>query len=361
MKRSGSKRAFTLIELMVATAILLGLATIMISITGEVSKVFKRTAGKVEQFGEARRAYENVTRRLSEATLNTYWDYAYKTTGSSRVPSGYMRQSELRFRSGPMKSLLASDGMYRPTHGLFFQAPAGWVEEREELSRLDQSLNTWGFFLEAGDDHEYRPAFLEGRVPKRLRSRLLELREPAERLSIYAPPDKESANWWFATSLERKAGRPVRVLAENIIALVVLPRLSRPDELARGDKPPLSPNYDYDSTRTSNHQPALFPADPEINPKNQLPPVVQVVMVALDETSGARLAQEHGEEEDLGVRTEDLFQKSLWLEDNPDSYAPGDGDLFELERRLIAQRLSYRIFSTNVALRGAKWSKAQTN
>ena len=84
MKRSASKSeaAFTLIEMMVATAILLGIAAIMIRTTGEAGQIFKRTAGKVEQFSEARRAYENVTRRLAEATLNTYWDYAYKNVGT---------------------------------------------------------------------------------------------------------------------------------------------------------------------------------------------------------------------------------------------------------------------------------------
>ncbi|RYD61249.1 MAG: prepilin-type N-terminal cleavage/methylation domain-containing protein, partial [Verrucomicrobiaceae bacterium] len=278
--------AFTLIEMMVAMVILLGIAAIMISTTGQAGQIFKRTSGKIEQFGEARRAYENVTRRLAEATLNTYWDYAYKNVGTSRVPSGYVRQSELRFRSGRMEGLSPSGNAYRPTHGVFFQAPAGWVEDQDALHSLDQSLNTWGFFLEVGDDSELRPSFLKDRVPKRVRSRLLELREPTERLSIYAPPSKDATHWWFADSINQSANRPVKVLAENIVALVVLPRLSQAEELARGrNKPVLSPKFDYDSTRTSNYQPVLSPADPEINPKNQLPPVVQVVMVAIDEES----------------------------------------------------------------------------
>lgn len=364
MKRSenGREEAFSLIELLVATVILLGIAAILISTTGQAGQIFKRTAGKIEQFGEARRAYENVTRRLAEATLNTYWDYAYKTVGTSRVPSGYVRQSELRFRSGPMQTLIPSGDIYRPTHGVFFQAPAGLVEDQATLSTLDQSLNTWGFFLEVGDDRALRPAFLEDHVPVRLRSRLMELREPTERLSVYNPPGNNNSNWWFANSINQAEERPVRVLAENVVALVILPRLSQADESARGTgKPVLSPKYDYDSTRTSNYQPPLSPPDPEINPKNQLPPVVQVIMVAIDEVSGARLAQEHGDAKDLGIQTEDLFKDSLLLEDNPKSSPPGDGELSTLEQQLIEQRVSYRIFSTNVAIRGAKWSKAQTN
>lgn len=363
MKRSssGSTGAFTLIELMVATVILLGISAIMITTTGQAGQIFQRTSGKIEQFGEARRAFESVTRRLAEATLNTYWDYSYKNVGTSRVPAAYVRQSELRFRSGAMRKLVSSRGAYRPTHGVFFQAPAGLVEDQESLHTLDQSLNTWGFFLEVGDDLHLRPPFLGDRVPARTRSRLLELREPTEQLSIYTPPSKDATNWWFADSIQQSTDRPVRVLAENIVAFVVRPRLAQADELARGNKPPLSPVYEYDSTQTSNEQPPRTPIDPEINPKNQLPPVVQIVMVAIDEISGARLAGEHGDTEDLGIQTDDLFKHSLLLEDDPQSPEPGDGDLSKLEERLIAQRLTYRIFSTSVAIRGAKWSKAQTN
>lgn len=363
MNRTTEERSygFTLIELMVATVILLGISALMINATGQAGQVFKRTSGKIEQFGEARRAFENVTRSLSEATLNTYWDYSYKMVGTSRVPAAYVRQSELRFRSGPMRELIPSHGVSRPSHGVFFQAPAGLVEDQEELHMLDQTLNTWGFFVEVGDDRNLRPQFLGDRVPIRLRSRLMELREPTERLSIYTPPPGGSANWWFADSINQSSHRPVRVLAENIVAFVVLPRLSQPDELARGTKPPLSPNYDYDSTKTSNEKPPKPAVDPEVNPKNQLPPVVQIVMVAIDEVSGSRLAEEYSDAQDLGISTDDLFADSHRLEDDPNTPDRADGDLHQLEGRLQAMHLTFRTFSSSVAIRGAKWSKAQTN
>ena len=37
-----------------------------------------------------------------------------------------------------------------------------------------------------------------------------------------------------------------------------------------------------------------------------------------------------------------------------------DADLQTLEHTLVAQKLTYRIFSTNVSIRGAKWSRVQT-
>lgn len=354
-----STRGFSLVELMVATAVLAVVAGVLLTATNQASRLFQRTSGKIEQFGEARRAFESVSRRLADATLNTYWDYSYTTVGTNKVPSAYVRQSELRFRSGSMERLIPGSAVHRPTHGVFFQAPLGFVEDRQRLDSLDQTLNTWGFFVEIATDEEFQPLPLRGITPVRKRSRLLELQEPTERLSIYTANAALPAAW-FADSIAA-ADRPVHVLAENIVALIVLPRLSRPDEIARGNRPTLCPAYEYDSTRTSNHTPPQNPPDGEINPKNQLPPTVQIVMVAIDEISGAKLAKEHPEDKDLGVQIDDLFQKSALLEDDPDSTTPGDGDLRKLEDRLLEKKLTWRVFSTNVAIRGAKWSKAQTN
>jgi uncharacterized protein (TIGR02599 family) len=253
---------------------------------------------------------------------------------------------------------LAPGGAYKPTHGVFFQAPVGEVEDEVANGVLDQALNTWGFFLEIADGREFVPDFLGDSQPSRWRSRLLELRQPTERLGIYPTTKPSNPHLWFLEPIYAKSSRPVRVLAENVVALVILPRLARQDELARPGKPVLCPQYDYDSTRASNHTPPIKPPDPEINPKNQLPPVVQVVMVAIDDVSARRLAAEHAEQKDLGIKTDGLFEKSNLLEDNPATPEPGDGDLASLERQLVALRANYRTFSTNVAIRGAKWSKA---
>lgn len=352
--------AFSLLELVAGTAVLLIIVVLLLGATNHAAGILRRSTGKIEQFGEARRGFENMTRRLAAATLNTYWDYSYTVQSGSRVPSAYVRQSELRFRSGPIARLLPATNAVRPTHGIFFQASTGSVEDADQLDVLGHTLNTWGYFLEVADDREFLPSVLRGLQSPRRRSRLLELQQPTERLAIYrsgTPP----ANWWYAEPIEAGENRPAHVLAENIVALVVLPRLSRPDEIARGNKPALCPAYDYDSTRTSNHNPPLSPPDSEINPKNQLPPVVQVVMVAIDEISAARLAADHPGDGDPVIETTDLFKDSTLLENDPRSEKPGDGDLHTLEQRLLERKATYRIFSTNVAIRGAKWSKAQTN
>ena len=343
--------AFSLIEVMVATAMLVLLTALLLGATEHSGRVLQQTSGRIEQFREARQAHESITRRVAEATLNTYWDYTYRTEGTAKIPTAYTRQSELRFRSGLMESLAPESALHRPTHGVFFQAPAGEVEVTEHRA-LDQALNTWGFFVEIGSDEEWMPNFLKGHVPPRVRSRLFELREPTESLSIYQPIAGKPY-WWFAEAIRPAPARPARVLAENVMALVILPRLARADEVERGTKPPLSPNYEYDSTLNS--------VDADINPKNQLPPVLQVVMVAVDEPSAQRLAEKYAGTRDLGVKTDDLFKKSQLLEDDPATSEAGDGDLHTLEKRLITEHANYRVFSTNVAIRGAKWSRAQTN
>jgi uncharacterized protein (TIGR02599 family) len=357
MKTLSARRAFTLLELVVSMSVLLVIATMLMSAVSQSGRVLQNTSGKIEQFREARQAFEAVTRRLAEATLNTYWDYTYKTENGVKAPTNYTRQSELRFRSGRMEKLAPDAKLWRPTHGAFFQAPAGSVDD-DAHRKLDQALNTWGFFIEVGTNEALLPSALVGRIPVRHRSRLMELREPTEVLSVYQPIGT-NANGWFSDAVNRSPHRPVRVLSENIVALVIHPRLAKQDELARRSKPVLSPRYEYDSTAASNHQPPL--ADPDINPKNQLPPVVQVVMVAIDELTADRLADKYRDERDLGIKTDDLFLDAKVLEDNPSTSTPGDGDLQTLEQRLIAERANYRIFSTNVAIRGAKWSRGQAN
>ncbi len=47
---------------------------LVLSITSQTSQVWKRSAAKIEAFQGARAAYETITSRLRQATLNTYLD-----------------------------------------------------------------------------------------------------------------------------------------------------------------------------------------------------------------------------------------------------------------------------------------------
>jgi uncharacterized protein (TIGR02599 family) len=406
---SFSKAAFTLIEVMVATVIVVILAGIMISAVDMSAKSFSRTSAKIEQFSEARRGFEVVTRRLAEATLNTYFDY-YDKDGEARptletrrsevnytkfmnfTPATYGRQSELRFVCGPMNTTetdtdIAPGGTEdRPTHGVFFQAPVGEVEDRDTIGMLDQTLNSWGYFLEIGEDTAYIPKVLRQLNKPRRRSRLLEFRQPTELNPIYFPAyagaaSKQKAktrNFWFIDGINKPTDRPVRVVSENVIAMILVPRLARPDELARikdkdlklasadDDKAALSPQYFYDSalnsTRVAPMAPLTATEKPEdVNPKNQLPPVVQVVMIALDEASADKLDRDTPGQRGFGLKFEEDLKRSVRLEDNASTPEPDDGELNTIEAKLTNRHLNYRVFNTTVIIRGAKWSRAQTN
>jgi uncharacterized protein (TIGR02599 family) len=302
----------------------------------------------------------------------------------------YGRMSSLRFVSGPMSLLTngSGDPTVRPTHGVFFQAPFGIVNSNDgtAYASMENLLNTWGYFVEAGYDLN-RPSFLDpAMVPKRWRSRLIEYRQPTEQMQLY-DSGGGSYGWFNVTLGPPGSGRPTRVLAENILALILIPKLSKGDEDARvanGAYPNLTPGYIYDSTLTLNPGPGGLTPGPGsgsidlggINPKNQLPPIISVTMIAVDERSAIRMNEKSPDTPLMGMDaaagrmsytynanyqdTNSLFTDPKKLEDDPVTNAAGDGDIYKFEQILTNEKLTYRVFTTNVTIRGAKWSRAQT-
>ena len=70
---------FSLVELMVACAVLavmMGLISIAIR---QMAGGIKTSTAKVDAFQSARTGFEAVSRTLGVATLNTYWDYYFLT------------------------------------------------------------------------------------------------------------------------------------------------------------------------------------------------------------------------------------------------------------------------------------------
>jgi uncharacterized protein (TIGR02599 family) len=73
-------------------------------------------------------------------------------------------------------------------------------------------------------------------------------------------------------------------------------------------------------------------------------------MVAIDETSAARLSP--GTRGSANATVPQLSLDGLFSE-----AADFDKDLNTLTETLIAQRVTYRIFTTHVSIRAAKWSR----
>ena len=272
---------FTLVELMLSVAVIAGLMYFMIATIDQTQKVWVRTSEKVSEFQSARSAFESMTRRLSQATLNTYWRAHDTDLASTKAAFKFRRQSELQFISGPTARFFKAapalsfistpvDTAY-PTHAVFFQAPIGYTEEVatvgtakiQTFRNLDSLLATCGYFIEYGTEAD-RPAFIK--LPDRYRYRLMEMTIPSEHLTIFqryklggSADDLGSvdprvfdenigyyggmvdtsrnprAGWvrplWMKEAFLPTPTAPFRftyahVRAENIIALIILPKLS---------------------------------------------------------------------------------------------------------------------------------------
>jgi uncharacterized protein (TIGR02599 family) len=347
MRHIKDNKAFTLVELMVATSVLLVICVILLSMIQMISKTWTSTTGKVEQFREAREGFESITRRLSQATLNTYWDYLRDGSGN---PAKYIRQSELRFISGP--DLFSGSG----SHAIFFQAPLGY-SANTTAANLSNLLNTWGYYTRLKDDSGFWPFFITRQAQKRFR--LMEMSEPSEKLTLYRYTSGKGSSGnaknlsytgrdWYTTPLSNTAYS--RVLSKNIIALVILPKFATGEKRSTGAllaDNELASNYSYDSTETKS--------DPEINSKNQLPPVIQVTMVAIDENSAKRMND--NAQAALEAKVSGLFQTvGSTTDPTIQGYAQ---DLKTLQDYLIANKINFRVFTTTVSLKSAKWSRAQ--
>ncbi|CAN5687440.1 hypothetical protein BH09VER1_BH09VER1_03690 [soil metagenome] len=333
---------FTLIEMLVSMVILILLMGVIFSVINVTGKAWKSSSGKIEAFQASRAAFESMTRKIGQATLNTYYDY-FDTNGNSAVsatysgaPSYYGRQSELHFKAG--KSCITN----QITQAVFFQTPAG--ETGKTYEALNELLNACGYFIQFGSDASTnslsgRPAFLDGEgIPLRYRYRLMELSVPSENLKIYSGTSDPKA--WYTAPLAQTPPS-ARVLAENVVALVILPKKAdweeKKDDLA--GLPRISPDYEYD-TRTAwsgTSQPIAM---------NQLPPMVKVVMVAIDETSAKRWQSDLTTPPSLGLPS-NIFTQPSQLE----------ADLKTLQSKLQAKNLNYRVFQTEIPLRTSRWTQ----
>ncbi len=326
---------FSLVELLVSMGIFALVVVMIAGMAARTQDVTSRVTGQVYQFKEARSAFEAITQKLSQATLQTYWDYEYATSGGRQIPLRYVPQSELRFVTGQAPELL-SEATAPPSHAVFFTAPLGFSND-DEYREFSGLLNAWGYYLEFSDGSRFQPPFVSefgSTWQPRHRFRLIEYRQPSEELSIYRQPP--GSNEWFSNR------EPLfcRVVAENIIAMVIQPLESRADVERRNQTfggnatvTSIAPNYSYDSAN-----PSLPPSS-----RHQLPPLVRVTLVALDEGAAARL--EDG-------ATQPVLVEPGWFT-NAANY---ESDLAQLEQSLRDQRLGYRVFSSTVALRAAKWT-----
>ncbi|HSI85539.1 MAG: Verru_Chthon cassette protein C [Candidatus Methylacidiphilales bacterium] len=369
-----ARGAFTLVEIMVSLGVLAIMLLVLANVTDQTSKIWRGTRGKIEAFQGARAAFESITQTLSQATLNTYYEYfddasppnslagliatygATSTQVKAFQPKVYDRYSELHFISGPSSKLLtglsrASDGKSYTAvssgHAVFFQAPLGFTTDANARA-LDNVLNGVGYFVEFGTDADQIPDFVTSKIKPRNRYRLMQFLQPSESLLVYKEAWKSRTTGtkatWFSTSLTATS-RPAHVVAENILFVLLRPKRSDKEYANNTTLKPLAPNYLYDT------QPNPYSAA-DIN-RYQLPPLLQVTVVAIDEASAIRLEAKYGTTPPLTTLAPGLFETTTDTND-PTKF---NADMATLENALIAAKVNYRIFDTEVMIRSSKWSE----
>ena len=327
LRGNHAQAGFTLLEVFATLVVLILALTALAQFMTSIESSWRSAA--IDPFAEATAAFETVTQNLATATLDSYQDYAdasgaFRTSASaSFTPDHMTRRSDLDFVCGPSgggNGLLASTGRTTATSGVFFVAPAGQTQLYAQAG-LDHLDNALGYFVEFGGDTN-APLFFMGTT--RARWRLKQVVQPSESLQVFS--STASAPW--ISQMTSSSATPA-ILADNVIALVVLPERAAADTGA-----PIAPAYAYDSRDTTN---TLTLA--------QLPPRLRVAIVAIDEASAQKLALVNGTTAPPLVPTA-LFQDSTKI----------DADMATLDASLSAAKINHRIFQRDFDITTAAWS-----
>ncbi len=430
---SNSRSAFTLVELIVSSALIVAILGLLLSSVDQTRRVINSTTARVAQFQAARAGFDAMTRNLSQATLNTYWDLDVDPTSGN--PSGYRRQADLHFVSRKAAQTKADDQFFGsadeakyPTHSIFFQAPIGNTELVEtgsttgarQYRALSNLLSVVGYYI-VWDEDRTLPKFItpdltnpdKNLVPRRYRYRLMEVLQPGEAMMVYnnvnytnikfdsagnvigsstpASPFKLPTDWvrvatgklpppailttTFPTIKQQDYSR---ILAENIVALIILPKLSERDRSAPDALNDLTDTFEYDSrplpafenqalvTPSSRKNLSAVLSPKQLKQLHQLPPILQVTMVAIDEPSAVKL---HDYSKGVAYApptwSKDMFktvkkvadfQKELGVPTGTDP-ASLIGRISNVDKSQPTPAMNYRVFTTDVILRNSKWSK----
>ena len=176
--------------MLVTVAITLLIVVLLASMVGLVSKTWQQADARITSFENARFAFERITRTLSQATLNPYWDYVdangnrrTSANESTFVPSSYARCSDQDFLISQASTFCTLPSHLGQTWACFFESPLGSTNN-QSLTPLDNLLNATGFFVEFNNDADsttlsMKPSYI---TAAKWRYRLMELLQPTESL-----------------------------------------------------------------------------------------------------------------------------------------------------------------------------------
>jgi len=316
------RAGFSLVEVMVAAVIFSLILMILLGIVSQTSALTRHASERISAFQAARAAFDLLTEKISQATLNTYWDY-----DNPNRPSQYLRNSELHFVVGD-----AGEGNLPGTPGtgqaVFFQAPLGVSgSTNQSVRNLSHLLNVCGFYIEYGATDQLPAPFPQS--PPRYRYQLMQAVEATESFSVY----ESSAGQDWITAL---AANDVVPIAENVIFFSVWPQRS-PGEDPDGTS--LTTEFSYDSRLNAGQIPQPVTA-------HQMPPLLQLTMIVIDEPSAQRFCVEGSPPGAVSQALENLLQESRL-----DTFVD---DLKTVESNLSAEGINYRVFSARIPIRESK-------
>jgi uncharacterized protein (TIGR02599 family) len=416
-RRSRARGGFTLVEMLVSTAIMLIVILVLLQVVAGMTNIWHNTSGQISSFQSARAAFNVITRSLSRATLKSYYDYidsagnvvtatTLQNADDFNTIKGFARSSDLWFMCGPTTTFSKSPPMTPanifPGDACFFTAPLG-VASSSNYKFLQRSLNFLGFYvtyntLDVTGSGNSLPPWLETAMgftaASPYRFRLMEYLENTDQTSMY----NNTVFNTYTTAINNPVSVAIKgntaivgygqantlgenvVLAENIVLLIFRPRVEPADEkilaTALGVTPYnsttansiISPNYGYDSRAwwstettlaigTTQGTYRVLNATYASHMRSQLPPIVDVAMVAVDPNSIIRLGTTSTTPPAALQVSQSLFGLSTAGACNPDSPASVnmDSDLATFGTQLATNHIHYRIFRTSVQMEGAAW------
>jgi len=349
------RNSFTLLEMLVAMAVLGLLLAIIAAITQGTALAVHRASGKLSTYAEARSGFDTMNEKLAQATLNTYLDYYdasghLQTNRTTFVPAMYGRVSNLQFvvkqNSNPVAAFNAIGSSSSTGYGqeVYFQSPSAYSTTAAYQS-TQGLLNACGYYVQYCNNASFRPSLI---ASSKWRYRLIQAIEPTDSLQVYADAISDNITGWIGNIANTGPGAALAVdaipLADNVIAMVVWPRLPLGQDSAGTN---LAPNYIYDSQNSP--APVLKAGVGVQSPQaDQLPPIVQITMVVIDEASAARIDTQSATPPPV---IESALQGKFISVSN---YAT---DLAAVESSLSLSNIGFEVLNTSVVSRESKWSQ----
>lgn len=323
--RSRENRGFSLLEVLVATAVLALILVVLMSLLSVAGSSYRQTSGRMDSFKTARVAFDAVIRAVSQAAMLARFGY-----DDPANPQNYVLKSDLHFICGSQADLGLNAPGTEDSHAVFFQAPLGIVDS-PGLQNAGALLNATGFFIAYGE-HPLIPDAAGEKVSNPRRFRLFQFFQPRERMTVYdqtiiridgipVSNDSENKTDWFSDDVNNSLY--CHPLADNVVALVILPMR---DNNASDD-------YLWDSRnagRSESH--------------HRLPTALKIAMAVIDEGSAARLGNPE--------TAPNFFRAGLFTQ--PELF---DQDLLRMEEDLKAfsPPLQYWIFTAEIPLNASNF------